>query len=81
MEPALHGRRHSVRPSTGEMCGAGEGDGWVGGGAPGRGGLGVQSGAEQQELGPEWGWEVVGSLHLPWFLSDEQECPPKALHV
>lgn len=52
-----------------------------GGGAPGRGGLGVQSGAEEQELGPEWGREVVGSLHLPWFLSDEQECPPKALHV
>lgn len=73
-------RAAPVCPSTGETCGVGEGNGWEEG-APGRGRLGVQSGAEEQELGPEWGGEVVGSLHPHWFLSDEQECPPEALHV
>ena len=49
--------------------------------APGRGGLGVRSRAEEQELGPEWGGEVAGSLHPHLFLCYEQKCPPEALHV
>ena len=55
-----------VCPSTGETCGVGEGNGWEEG-APGRGRLGVQSGAEEQELGPEWGREVWGACTRTGF--------------
>ena len=52
----------------------------------GRGGSGQrQAGRAERSRGAGAGSGVgkggVGSLHPHWFLSDEQECPPEALHV